>query len=98
LAGCICSDFPSSKGLFPEREGQLSNTEGQNEPLITAETVRELARVAELPLADDRIPALAEQLNGLLVEANLVNRFMDARREVQPGVRYHHPEVEESAH
>lgn len=75
----------------------MSETEGQREALIGAETVRELARVAELPLADDRVAGVAEQLNGLLVEANLVNRFMDTRREVQPGVRYHHPEIEEPA-
>ena len=75
----------------------MSETEGRGEALIGPATVRELARVAELPLADERVDAVAEQLNGLLVEANLVNRFMDARREVQPGVRYHHPEIEEPA-
>ena len=75
----------------------MSETEGQREALIGPETVRELARIAELPLADERVAGVAEQLNGLLVEANLVNRFMDTRREVQPGVRYHHPEIEEPA-
>jgi Asp-tRNA(Asn)/Glu-tRNA(Gln) amidotransferase C subunit len=73
----------------------MSETEGRSMALITAETVRALARVAELPLAEDRVEDVAAQLDGLLVEANVVNRFMDARRDVQPGVRYHHPEVEE---
>jgi Asp-tRNA(Asn)/Glu-tRNA(Gln) amidotransferase C subunit len=75
----------------------MSETEGKSEALIDAETVRALARVAELPLAEERVAGVAEQLNGLLGEANLVNRFMDARREVQPGVRYHHPEIEAPA-
>ena len=75
----------------------MSETEGQGEALIGVEAVRHLARIAELPLADERVADVAEQLNGLLVEANLVNRFMDTRREVQPGVRYHHPEIEEPA-
>jgi hypothetical protein len=73
----------------------MSETEGQNAPLITPEIVRALARVADLPLADDRVDAVAEQLDGLLTEANAVNRFMEPRRDVQPGIRYHHPEVEE---
>ena len=57
--------------------------------------VEQLARLAELDIAPERRPALAEQLDGLLSEANAVNRFMDARREVGPGVRYHHPDVRE---
>lgn len=73
----------------------MSDTAGDNRVLVTAETVRSLARVAGLPLAAERVEAVAEQLDGLLVEADLVNRFMDSRRDVQPGVRFHHPEVEE---
>ena len=55
--------------------------------------VEQLARLAELPLDAERRAAIADQLDGLLREANAVNRFMDARREVGPGVRYHHPDV-----
>ena len=55
--------------------------------------VEQLARLAELEIDPQRRPAIAEQLDGLLREANAVNRFMDARREVGPGVRYHHPET-----
>jgi Asp-tRNA(Asn)/Glu-tRNA(Gln) amidotransferase C subunit len=73
----------------------MSDTAGDNRVLVTAETVRSLARVAGLPLPAERVEAVAEQLDGLLVEADLVNRFMDSRRDVQPGVRFHHPEVEE---
>jgi Asp-tRNA(Asn)/Glu-tRNA(Gln) amidotransferase C subunit len=68
---------------------------GDNAMRVTAETVRQLARLAELPLPADRVDAVAEQLNGLLIEANLVNRYMDARREVQPAVRFHHPGLED---
>jgi Asp-tRNA(Asn)/Glu-tRNA(Gln) amidotransferase C subunit len=60
-------------------------------PLVTEEMVRQLALLAELPLAEDRVPIVTEQLNALLAEANRVNRFMDARREVGMAVRFHHP-------
>jgi Asp-tRNA(Asn)/Glu-tRNA(Gln) amidotransferase C subunit len=55
--------------------------------------VEQLARLAELELDAERRPAIADQLDGLLRDANAVNRFMDARREVGPGVRYHHPDI-----
>jgi Asp-tRNA(Asn)/Glu-tRNA(Gln) amidotransferase C subunit len=55
--------------------------------------VEQLARLAELELDAERRAVAAETLNGLLSEANAVNRFMDARREVGPGVRYHHPDI-----
>lgn len=55
--------------------------------------VEQLARLAELELDGERRPVVAEQLDALLREANAVNRFMDARREVGPGVRYHHPDI-----
>ena len=54
--------------------------------------VEQLARLAELELDAARGPVVAGALDGLLREANAVNRFMDARREVGPGVRYHHPD------
>ena len=56
--------------------------------------VRELAALAELELDPSRVPLIADQLEGLLSEANRVNRFMDSRREVGPGVRFQHPELE----
>jgi hypothetical protein len=55
--------------------------------------VEQLARLAGLPLDAERLPVVTETLDGLLREANAVNRFMDARRDVGPGVRYHHPAV-----
>ena len=55
--------------------------------------VEQLARLAELELEAERLPIVAETLDGLLREANAVNRFMEARRDVAPGVRYHHPDV-----
>jgi Asp-tRNA(Asn)/Glu-tRNA(Gln) amidotransferase C subunit len=53
--------------------------------------VEQLARLAELELDAARRAAAVETLDGLLREANAVNRFMDARRTVGPGVRYYHP-------
>jgi hypothetical protein len=55
--------------------------------------VEQLARLAGLRLDAERLPVVTETLDGLLREANAVNRFMDARRDVGPGVRYHHPDV-----
>ena len=40
----------------------MSETEGDSGALISAETVRELARLAELPLAEERVAGVAEQL------------------------------------
>ena len=73
----------------------MTETAGDNGTRVTAETVRQLARLAELPLPAERVDAVAEQLDGLLAEANLVNRYMDARRDVQPAVRFHHPALED---
>jgi len=64
-----------------------------DERTVDEAMVEQLARLAELEIDPQRRPALADQLDGLLREANAVNRFMDARREVGPGVRYHHPET-----
>jgi hypothetical protein len=51
----------------------MSDTEGQSGALIGAETVRELARVAELPLAEERLAGVAPAQKGRVVEANLRN-------------------------
>lgn len=64
-----------------------------DEPTVDEAMVEQLARLAELELDAERRPVVAETLDGLLREANAVNRFMDARREVGPGVRYHHPDI-----
>jgi Asp-tRNA(Asn)/Glu-tRNA(Gln) amidotransferase C subunit len=64
-----------------------------DERTVDEAMVEQLARLAELEIDPQRRPAIAEQLDGLLREANAVNRFMDARREVGPGVRYHHSET-----
>ena len=64
-----------------------------DERTVDEAMVRQLARLAELELDAERLPIVAETLDGLLREANAVNRFMDARRDVGPGVRYHHPDV-----
>jgi hypothetical protein len=74
----------------------MSETADGNATLVNAGVVRALARVADLPLAEDRLDGVAAQLDGLLREANAVNRFMAKRRDVGPGIRYHHPEAEES--
>lgn len=64
-----------------------------DERTVDEAMVEQLARLAELELDAERLPIVAETLDGLLREANAVNRFMDARRDVGPGVRYHHPDV-----
>jgi len=65
------------------------------DPLVTEEMVEQLALLAELPLEPERRAVVAEQLNGLLEEANRVNRFMDSRREVGLAVRLQHPGLAE---
>ena len=60
---------------------------------VTPEMVGQLARLAELELDAERRALIADQLDGLLSEANLVNRFMAERRDVGPGVRFDHPEL-----
>ena len=55
--------------------------------------VDQLARLAELEIPADRREQVTDLLNGLLSDANKVNRFMDGRREVGPGVRFDHPEL-----
>jgi Asp-tRNA(Asn)/Glu-tRNA(Gln) amidotransferase C subunit len=68
------------------------------EKLVTVGMVEQLSKLAELELGSERIQIVAEQLELLLVEANAVNRFMDGRRTVQPGIRFHHPDLEEHAY
>ena len=55
--------------------------------------VDQLARLAELEIPADRREQVTDLLNGLLGDANNVNRFMDGRREVGPGVQFDHPEL-----
>ena len=64
-----------------------------DERTVDEAMVEQLARLAELEIDPERRAVVAETLDGLLGEANAVNRFMDARRDVGPGVRYHHPDV-----
>lgn len=58
---------------------------------VTEAMVAELAELAELELDAERRALVAETLDGLLVEASRVNRFMAARREIGPAVRFDHP-------
>lgn len=67
-------------------------TEDTGQP-VTEQGVRELARVAGLDIDEKRVVLLVEQLNDLLRDANLVNRFMAGRREVGPAVRFAHEEL-----
>lgn len=63
------------------------------ERTVTDEMVEHLARLAELELDAERRSRVADQLDGLLTDANEVNRFMAGRREIAPGVRFHHPDL-----
>jgi len=64
-----------------------------DEPTVTEAMVGELARLAQLPLDEQRRGVITPQLDDLLADANRVNRFMDGRREIGPGVRFHQPEL-----
>lgn len=68
-----------------------SDVADEGEQLVTAQMVEQLARLAQLPLPDERRTALAEQLDRLLGDANAVNAFMEARPDVAPGIRFHDP-------
>jgi Asp-tRNA(Asn)/Glu-tRNA(Gln) amidotransferase C subunit len=61
--------------------------------LVTDEMVQELARLAELELDADRRAVVAEAFEGLIRDAQEVNRFMAERREVGPAVRFDRPEL-----
>jgi Asp-tRNA(Asn)/Glu-tRNA(Gln) amidotransferase C subunit len=66
----------------------------ESEPTVTEDMIEQLAKLAELELDAERRTLIAEQLDPLLTDANAVNRFMAGRREVSPGIRFHHPEPE----
>lgn len=66
-----------------------------DEPTVTEQMVEELARLAQLPLDEERRRLIAPLLDGFLEDANRVNRFMDARRDVGPAVRFDHPELKD---
>lgn len=67
--------------------------DGSGRRTVDEAMVEQLARLAELDIPPERRPQIADQLDGLLTEANKVNRFMDGRREVGPGVLFDHPEL-----
>jgi hypothetical protein len=80
------------------REGDNKREEAMKDDgtaTVTEEIVQQLAQLAQLELSPERRAAITPQLNELLTEANRVNRFMDSRREVGPGVRFHHPQLED---
>jgi hypothetical protein len=62
-------------------------------PVVTDEMVRALARLAELELDVDRRAVVAEAFDGLIRDAQEVNRFMAGRRDVGPAVRFDRPEL-----
>lgn len=64
-----------------------------DERTVSDAMVEQLATLAELELDAERRSRVADELGGLLPDANEVNRFMAGRREVGPGVRFHHPEL-----
>lgn len=66
---------------------------GSNEPTVTEEAVRQLARMGDLPMDADRSRVLALMFEALILDANEVNRFMAGRRDVSPMVRVLHPEI-----
>ena len=63
--------------------------------IVDEAMVDQLAQLAELDIPLERRATVADLLNGLLTDANKVNRFMDGRREVGPGVRFDHPELKQ---
>jgi Asp-tRNA(Asn)/Glu-tRNA(Gln) amidotransferase C subunit len=65
------------------------------DPTVTPEMVEQLAKLAEIELDDERRGKIAAELDGLLSDANEVNRFMDARRDVAPAIVFHHRELHE---
>ena len=62
-------------------------------PLVTKELVARLAQLTSLGLDGERCAAVAVALDGLLRDANEVNRLMEARRDVGLAVRVHHPHI-----
>ncbi len=60
------------------------------------QTVRELARVADLALGDERLGLIAPQLDAWLAAANELSRKLEAdeHRAVLPITVFRHPTVE----
>lgn len=60
------------------------------------QTVRELARVADLALGDERLGLIAQQLDAWLAAANELSRKLEAdeHRAVLPITVFRHPTVE----
>lgn len=67
-----------------------------NEHPVDEEGVRALARAAALPLAEDRLPSVAELLGTWLVAANELSRTMsDAQHlPLMPATVFVHPTTE----
>jgi hypothetical protein len=71
-------------------EGEMEAS-GDGPHLVTVEMVQELARLADLELDSGRRAVVAEAFEGLIRDAQEVNRFMAGRREVGPAVRFDRP-------
>jgi hypothetical protein len=66
---------------------------------MNEETVRELARAADLPLGEERLALVAGQLGPWLVAANELSRKLAAHEHqaILPITTFRHPESEGSA-
>jgi Asp-tRNA(Asn)/Glu-tRNA(Gln) amidotransferase C subunit len=62
---------------------------------VDARMLEQLARLAGIEIGPERREAIAAQLDGLLTEADKVNRFMEPRRDAGIAVRFHHPAPDE---
>jgi hypothetical protein len=63
---------------------------------MNEDTVRELARAADLPLSDERLALVAPQLRDWLAAANELNQKLaaEAHRQVVPITTFRHPPPE----
>jgi hypothetical protein len=61
--------------------------------VVTDEMVMALARLAEFELDSQRRAVVADAFEGLIRDAQEVNRFMAGRRDVGPAVRFDRPEL-----
>jgi hypothetical protein len=59
----------------------------RSDPAVTAEALRQVARITELALDDERAQAILPMVRDYLEDANRVNRFMEAHRDLDPLVR-----------
>jgi hypothetical protein len=59
--------------------------------VVTGDMVAALARLAEVRITDERRAVVAEAFEGLIRDAQEVNRFMAGRRDVGPAMRFHRP-------